>query len=323
MNSENKNFQIKEIGGYIELDLGNKNTLYHKNAIYINSARNGIKYAIRAYNIKQLWVPYYTCPVVWKAIQEENCQCKFYSITKDLLPIITSSENDYVLYTNYFGVCSEKIKQLSLKYKNLIIDNAQAFYMKPYGIASAYSPRKFFGCSDGGIIYCDKIIKTDFERDYSWNRFSHLLKRLDVDSNFGYEDFNKNDDSLIGEDIKMMSNLTKKILSNINYKDCKQKRLNNYKYLQSELDIFNSFDTKITDDVPMYYPFLIKNDDLRKKLVEEKIYIPKCWRDMEKNCIDESYELYLQKYMHPLIIDQRYNIEDMKLIVKTIKKALS
>lgn len=320
MNSENKKVQIKEIGGYIELDLGNKENYFHKHAIYINSGRNGIKYAIRAYNIKQLWVPYYTCPVVWQAIKEEQCECKFYSIGDDLQPILNCSENEYVLYTNYFGVCSEKIRQLSIKYKNLIIDNAQAFYMKPYGIASAYSPRKFFGCSDGGIVYCNKKIDKDFERDYSWNRFSHLLKRLDVDSNFGYDDFNKNDDSLIGEDIKRMSNLTNKILANIDYEYCKMKRLKNYKYLQSELDRFNSLKTKITDDVPMYYPLLIENNDLRQKLVDEKIYIPKCWRNMEKNCKDKSYELYLQKYMHPLIIDQRYDIHDMDRIVKIIKK---
>ena len=77
--------------------------------------------------------------------------------------------------------------------------------MNPYGIASVYSPRKFFGVSDGGIVYCNKKLDVDFERDYSWNRFSHLLKRADVNSNFGYSDFNKNEETLDHEEIKTIS----------------------------------------------------------------------------------------------------------------------
>ena len=308
----------KEIGGYIEVDFGNKRNNYHPQAEKINSGRNGIRYAIRVYNIKELWVPYYTCPVVWKAIEDEGCKCKFYSINENLMPILHCDPNDYILYTNYFGVCSEQTQILAKKYKNLILDNAQAFYMKPFGISSSYSARKFFGVSDGGYVYCNKKLTETFERDFSYDRFLHLLKRVEVDSNFGYADFIKNDDSLIGENIKQMSNLTSKILENIDYELCKSRRLENYNYLNSKLAKYNQYNASILDDIPMYYPFLINNDLLRKKLVDNKIYIPKCWRNMEQKCLKNSYELFLQTYMHPLIIDQRYDIEDMKRIVNLI-----
>ena len=308
---------LKEIGGYIELEL-NKTGVYHNSATAINSGRNGIRYAIRAYNIKELWVPYYTCPVVWDAVAAENCKLIFYNIDKNLLPDCDFPEDSYILYTNYFGICAEKIRNLASKYKNLMVDNAQAFFMEKAGIASCYSPRKFVGVSDGGYVYCDKSIKCDFVQDTSYQRFSHLLKRADCGSNFGYQDFMTNDDSLIGEDIKLMSNLTAKLLNSFDYQAIKAKRINNYNYLKKKLDKLNAINTDITDDVPMYYPFLSENPLLRKKLVENKVYIQMCWKNMEGVCKKGSYELYLQQYIHPLIVDQRYDLNDMERIVNLI-----
>ncbi len=313
---------MKEIGGYIELQLKNNKNFLHDDLIRINSGRNGIVYAIKAYGIKELWVPYYTCPVVWNAIEQVGCSLKYYSIDKDFLPVETFEQNDFILYTNYFGICSKQILYLESLYPNLIVDNAQGFYQEPRGIASAYSPRKFFGVSDGGYVYSKKKLTDDFERDYSYDRFSHLLKRIDVDSNFGYKDFMENDDSLINADIKIMSNLTQKILASIDYAEAKRKRINNFAYLSSELENYNELNITISNDIPMYYPFLNINKCLRKKLVDNKVYIPCCWKEMDKRCLSNSYELYLQGNLLPLIIDQRYDLEDMKRMVSIIKSSI-
>ena len=56
--------------------------------------------------------------------------------------------------------------------KNLIIDNAQAFFAKPLlGIDTFYSPRKFVGVSDGGILATKKILEGVLK-----NEFTHALK---------------------------------------------------------------------------------------------------------------------------------------------------
>lgn len=70
----------------------------------------------------------------------------------------------------------------------------------------------------------------------------------------------------------------------------------------------------------MYYPFLFKTDNLRKDLINNRIYLPACWRGIEEKLKKDSYELYLKKYMFLLIIDQRYNLSDMKRMIKVIKK---
>ena len=54
----------------------------------LNCGRNSIRFIIRTYNIKEIFIPYYTCPSVWQAIKREKCKIKFYHIDKNFLPTI-------------------------------------------------------------------------------------------------------------------------------------------------------------------------------------------------------------------------------------------
>ena len=118
----------KEIGGYFELEIDSKFDNISNN-IALNCARNCLRYIIKAFQIKEIYAPFYTCPVVWQSIKKENCNIKFYHIDEKFMPTMELPENSYILYTNYFGICAKNVKDLAKKYKNLIIDNAQAFYM--------------------------------------------------------------------------------------------------------------------------------------------------------------------------------------------------
>ena len=51
--------------------------------IKLNLARNCLKYLIQVYAIRRIYLPYYTCSVVWNSAREENCEDKFYHIDKD------------------------------------------------------------------------------------------------------------------------------------------------------------------------------------------------------------------------------------------------
>lgn len=305
---------FKEIGGYFELELQTKSEFYPKD-IALNSARNCLRYLIKAYNIKEIYIPYYTCNVIWEPIRNENCKIKFYHINKDFLPATEFQEDDFVLYTNYFGVCAKNTEKLSKKYKNLIVDNAQAFYMPNFGLASFYSPRKFFGVPDGGYLICNKKLDENFSKSTSYQRFSHLIKRMDNGATQGYQDFKENDASLDNEPIQLMSDLTHKILSSIDYEKIKKQRLINFKILHDTLKSTNELDLKLSKyDVPMVYPYLIRKEGLREKLIENKIYVATYWSPLEK----DFYESVLQKYLLPLPIDQRYSKKDMQRILEVI-----
>lgn len=305
----------KEIGGYFGLHMSESKNAVLNNGICLNTARNCLRYVIQAYQIKEIYIPYYTCPVVWQAIQKENCKINFYHIDEKFMPKEIFEEDAFILYTNYFGVCAKNVKALAQKYKNLIVDNAHAFYMPKYGIASFNSLRKFFGLSDGAILNIDKLLPENFDIDISYHRFSHLLKRIDVSAQFGYEDFCTNEKNLDNEPIKLISNLTRNIFSTIDIDFVKKKRLENFKTLDKFL--FKTNELKINldlDDVPMVYPYLVESETLRQKLIKNKIYVAQYWTALP---ID-SQEGKFQKYLLPLPIDQRYDENDMQRILSNI-----
>lgn len=305
----------KELGGYPGLELGECALNIKPNCISLNTARNSLRYVIKAYKIKEIFVPYYTCPVVWQAIQKENCKINFYHINKDFLPQEEFAEDAFVLYTNYFGICAKNVKLLAKKYRNLIIDNAQAFYMQKYGIASFNSIRKFFGVPDGSLLYCDKKLDTEFETDVSYPRFTHLLKRLDIDASSGYQDFCTDEELLNSEPIKYLSNLTYKIFNQIDTQRAKTIRLENFRILHESLKNSNELKFELdTDDVPMSYPYLIEENGLKQKLISKKIYCATYWNPLP----DEYTEGYFQKYLIPLPLDQRYGESDMYRVLEAV-----
>lgn len=307
----------KEIGGYFELELDSHFNNIPDDVITLNTARNALRYVVQAYKIKEIYIPYYTCPVVWEALEKENCKIHYYHIDNSFLPTDNLPEDAYVLYTNYFGICAKNVKELAKKYKNIIVDNAQAFYMPKYGIASFNSVRKFFGTPDGAFLYCNKKSDLDLEKDTSYQRCSHLLKRIDVDASFGYRDFRDNSDCFKNEPIKKMSVLTTKLINSIDTKKAKKIRLENFEYLHEQLSKTNELNFNLDkDDVPMVYPYLIENENLRSKLINNKIYVAQYWSKIP----EKYYESYLQKYLLPLPIDQRYMQKDMSIILSIIEK---
>lgn len=306
---------FKEIGGYFGLELENRFNNIPIDAIALNSARNALRYVVQAYGIKEIYIPYYTCPVVWEAIEKENCSVKYYHIDNNFMPIEEFPQESFILYTNYFGICAKNVKELAEKYKNLIVDNAQAFYMPKYGIASFNSIRKFFGVPDGALLFTDKTLDENLEKDISFDRCSHLLKRLDVNAKFGYKDFQINDDKFNNEPIKYMSELTKTIFNSFNTKIVKEKRLQNFKYLHDKLSEKNDLKIVLNEnDIPMIYPYMTNDKNLKTKLIKNKIYIPTYWSMNNKKYSN------LIEHLIPLPIDQRNNENDMEYIVEKIKQ---
>ena len=309
---------MNAIGGYFGLD--KTHGCFAIDGVAVNSARNALRYIIRAYSIKAMWVPYYTCPVVWDALRSENIDMHFYSINENLFPIIPStSKNAFMLANNYFGIYGNNVQKLSHIYPNLIVDNAQAFYAPRVSFADFSSPRKFFGLPDGGIARCDAIVSENLQISVSWDRCLHLLKRADCGATAGYSDFVDNDEALIGRPVEYMSNLTKQMLGNIDYYGARKIRLQNFEYLHKHLGNINLLQIDMADtDVPMVYPFMTNDSGIRQRLIQNKIFVAKYWPGIEQECCQDSFELKLQNTLIPLPIDQRYDIHDMQRILEVI-----
>lgn len=315
---------MKAIGGYFELET-RTGEHYHKDAIRLNTARNCFEYVLRSRGYRKVYIPYYTCEVMLEPIQKLGLDYEFYHINEQLVPksLPMLSKNEAFLYTNYFGLKQNCVKRLATEYcSHLIVDNAQAFYAEPVaGIDTFYSARKFFGLPDGAYLYTDKPLHQGFEQDCSFNRMSHLLKRVDLGAEAGYQDFRVNDDALIGQDIKTMSKLTEALLAGIDYESAKIVRRSNYLLLDKELAHTNCIHLKLDESsVPMVYPYLTNDTGLKKRLISEKVFVATYWPNVFEWCGEGDLEYSLVQNTCYLPIDQRYNSADMCFIIDVINR---
>ena len=315
----------KPIGGYFELETNDFGSVYHEDAIALNSGRNALEYILLVNNYKKIYLPFYTCDVLLQPIKKLDIDFEFYYLDKEFLPKIDTIENNAVLlYVNYYGLMDDNIEALQTKYSNLIVDNAQAFYSQPINeIPTFYSPRKFFGLPDGGFVYSNTKLKANLEFDKSSKRMSHLVVRIEDGAEAGFNLFQQNEDELNNLPLRKMSKLTDKLLKNIDFDSVRKKRNENFNILHQALKNENELTPIIentTINGPMIYPYLKKgNDKLRSSLISKKIFVANYWPNVSdwlggKEC----YESYLQSNLIPLPIDQRYGLNELSVIIKNI-----
>lgn len=256
-----------------------------KQLVKLNLARNCLRYVIKAYNIGEIFVPYYICPTVLAAIRKEGCKIKFYHIDKNFRPKMEFFPDDYILYPNYFGICAKQVVELSKKYKNLIVDNAHNFYMPNFGLASFCSLRKFFNVKDGAYLFVDNLTDAEFEADnYNYERFSSL----------SYDEMCLNEVRLNKEPIKLISEITEKYFLEIDTEEEKKKRLEEFFRLNRRFGDKNELEISLTEyDVPFVYPYLTYDETEAEKLEKEGYIILRYWNFLPENFPEYDFYRYL------------------------------
>ena len=315
---------MRTIGGYFGLEINSGNH-YYEDAIKLNKGRDCLEYVIKAKQYKKIYIPYYTCEVILDPIKACNISYEFYSINEFLEPVqkYELGCNEAFLYTNYFGIKDDAVEKLANIYRSqLIIDNSQAFFSKALtGVDTFYSARKFFGVADGAYLSTDVLLNEELEQAMSYNRMSHLLKRPDISAETGYNDFILENWMLRDVPMKKMSKITDKILSGIDYEKVMNVRKENFLLLANELDNKNLLKINSSQEItPMVYPLFIEKENLKGKLIENKIYAATYWPNVLKWCSCNQFEYNLAKYIISIPIDQRYNKEDMRYIVEFLKQ---
>ena len=317
---------MKEIGGYFELELNNFNTIYHDNAIAVNSGRNALEYYLLANNhFSKVFLPYFSCDSLLIPLERLNISYELYYLDDNLLPKIEKvKKNELVIYINFFGLMSNKIKKIYNLFENILIDNAQAFFSMPYkNLPTIYSPRKFFGVPDGGFVYSNKKISDELKVDSSVDRFRHLLLRIEKKASSGLDLYRQNNKLFNKLPLKKMSRITRKLLLNIDFDNVKNKRNINFNFLHDLLKNTNEFTNIIENaeiNAPLIYPYLNKNNrNKRRILTENKIYIAQYWPNVPKSLSNKNtIENYLFHQLLAIPIDQRYNPEDLIKIVNLL-----
>lgn len=316
---------MREIGGYFELDQF-INKPYHNNMIELNTGRNALAYLIKAKGIKKVYIPHYLCDSVSGVLERLSVEYEGYSIDKNFNPSFDKKlKNDEYLYVvNYYGqISNSAIKLFKELYGSIIVDNTQSFFQKPIqDIDTIYSLRKYFGVPDGAYLKTDRILEEKLEEEKASHRMKHILGRFEGEASTYYIDFKENDESFKTLPLKKMSNLSRNIMGAIDYGKVLESRNRNFSYLYDRLNSTNILNVKMSEG-PFAYPYYAENGiEIRKRLAEEKIYVPTLWPNVlsenDKNSIEYDYAANIL----PLPCDQRYGKEEMDYIIKEVQNCL-
>lgn len=312
---------MKEIGGYIELDTC-RHAMLHEDAILLNCGRNALAYLLEAKGIKKLYLPYFLCDSVANVCKKYGVEVAFYHIGENWLPKDLVIDGDAWLYiVNFYGqITREDLARLAAAYRNIIIDNAQAYFDAPLAnVDTLYTCRKFFGVSDGAVLYTNSKLERSLEIDESFNRIHYVLGRYERTASEFYEEAARNNDIFDNEPIKEMSRLTKNLLRSIDYEYVKQVRTNNFAYLHEKLREVNKLNIRLIEGAFMY-PLLIDDGmKIRKQLQQMKIYIPTLWPNVLEECEPDTLEYKFAAEILPIPVDQRYGFKDMEYLVEVIR----
>lgn len=320
--------KIKAIGGYFELaDVDCENGRMPVEGIALNTCRNALEYIIlQLVDVKRIFIPYFTCEAVVEPLRRLPIEYVFYHINEQLEidEELILEKGEYLIANNYFGIKDAYIAKLAKKYNNrLIVDNAQALFAPIItGIKAVYSTRKFVGVADGGFasgVSAESAFK--YEIDNTIGRDSHLYIRKNKGAEAGFKDYQTNECKLDNQPIKRISSQTKSILLQIDYDKIIEKRRNNYQIISKALEDKNHLQLPSIDSFvcPMVYPFMTDDKSLRERLIENKVFVARYWPNVLEWCKEEDLEYKLVTQIIPLPIDQRYDKDDMKRILKIIK----
>ena len=316
------------IGGYFELADYEEGVFIHQDGELLNTGRNALEYILlNIGNVKCIYLPYYTCEVVLEPLKRLHIPWHFYHINScfEIIDDIHLKEEEYIIVNNYFGIKDAYIKVLAEKYCNhLIVDCSQALFAKPIrGIKCFYSTRKFVGVADGGIAYLGNLTDSKIminEIDCTDDHDSHLYIRKQFGAEAGFADYQKNETKLDNQPVRRMSIKTKKILEHIDYEKILLKRRYNFHYLHDALSEINFLNLPELDtfECPMVYPFIInKNINLRKELLNKKIFVAQYWPNVHY-MYGFEIEWDLSNKIVPIICDHRYGMNELKRIIQTI-----
>lgn len=314
------------------------------NAVYYDSGRSALKALLTYIPSSRVLLPEYICESVRDCFAtSEVC---YYKIDKnlnicwgDLLD--KSKDNINILYLHFFNgyidpsYNFEELKKIQKKYKFTIIEDTTHSIFTNKNVLGDYcvcSLRKWFPVPDGGVLYSGKkILLSEYVEENKWAISKYKAMRLKseylngkkIDKSTFLNAFSECENSLDKQNgIYRLSNISKELLEKIDVKNMIRIRCENAEYLN---DYFSKTDMKniamgAINQVPLFYTLLIENrNDIRKWLIENKIYCPIHWPLFSE--IENSLNsIYVNSRELSIPLDQRYSCSDMRYIVDVFRK---
>jgi len=313
----------------------------NKKELLLTNARSGINILSTLLRPSKVWMPSFLCDVMVTAVQ--NIDVEFYDVdshlhvSRDWLNTVQSGE--LVVFIDYFGFPFDPslAKQIKERGGWVLEDASQALLSSHVGKNSdfvLFSPRKFLGVPDGGILRNNTSIDfsevqlTSAPAEWWLSAFGATILRREYDLYGGkrhwfniFQETDKN--GPLGP--YAMSELSRILLENsFDYSSISQKRRDNYQLLNSYLSEIALFPELAHDVVPLGYPICLTNRDYIKRILfENNVYPPVHWPifGIVPKEFEESHKL--SNTILTLVCDQRYTLSDMEKTANIILRAHS
>ena len=309
------------IGGFFGLDIPAKGLMprWLADSLRMNSARAALEFYLKSVGARRVWVAQFSCPVVFSAIRASGAEILFYELDANLSPPtnLELSDDDWLVVVNYFGVCGEVVANAVARWgpARVIVDSAQALFSQPCeGAATIYSPRKFFGLPDGGLLWIPTPLAEPAERDESSaERCQHLIGRLAGEPERFREAFLRAEAALDGAPPRSMSILTQRLLEAADFDGAARARQHNFTRLKAALPLAVQIDIDASS-APLCFPMRCTDaNELRKKLAAQRIYCPTYWPGLATDLSDTERAL-VEDTVH-LPCDQRCGDDDIDRLI--------
>lgn len=335
----------KVIGGEFEIDLAKIGTKYSLNNSHVFSSGRAALYHIlkllsTCNKFKKVLLPDYLCESIIQAVRRSKFEIEFYNVNSDLSIDFESlqkrcCDSSIVLLINYFGCIdiSKQIKMVrAIKSSSCIIaDNVQGYYAMPESNEADFSftsLRKTFPVPDGAIVETSvnglEILtreNTFVASKIAGGILKHYAKKNIIDDYLYLDFLNKGEQGINENYDARVSDFSKLIFGNLDFDEISNRRKDNATFVLECLKqmTIQPIISNIENYTPLFIPIRIKNrDEIRKKMFSRNIFCPIHWPEPEGLNLFRSNEL--AKTELSLIVDQRYNKEDMKRMLDIIDK---
>ncbi len=327
---------LPETGRRLPPSLGFPNLL-------LATARCALHVILEHVRPRQVWLPSYLCGVVLQAIRPETSLTRFFPVNGSLKVIAADwlddvMAGDVVVFIDYFGFSEWSAVGAQAKARGAVVveDASQAFLSSEFPEVSDYlifSPRKFFGVPDGGILASRQTSSLPQPAlqppptEWWLNAVRASVLRGEFDRHGGNRDwfelFQKADTGGPVGNCAMSELSYVLLLSGLDYAAISRQRRANYHFLAAELGEFALFPELPEAAVPLGFPVRVSDRDVvRQRLFAAEIYPPVHWpiQGVVPDSFSESHRLAREIITLPC--DQRYDQSDMERLADGFRQAL-
>ena len=315
------------IGGYFALeptgtDIGTG--ARYRDAPSFQSARAAFHALLRSGAPPKVWLPRYICNAMVAPLEACGAIIGYYSLTPDfeVEDSLRPADEDWIVCARYFGIIDGPFRSVAERHGSgrIVADHAQAFFSSPPEcLATLYSPRKFFGIPDGGMLV-SREHDISAPRHLTWNADpTALLARRERGAEAGYADFLATEKRFDDLTPQAMSPMAKKLLGGIDMDAVAETRRANFSFLHERIGPVNELLLPYTtQDVPLCYPLVCGDRDLDTRLRSHRIYAARYWQDALARSDSGSFEAMLASRLLAIPCDQRYGPDEMQRVVDVV-----